>query len=138
MADLGTIIAGAITIAKKLRDVSQKLKDAEAQNLIADLNLSLADIKMQVVELITENADLKDQLRGREDAHRIDDDLYLASDVYWKRSDKEVLVAYCPACWISDRKLYPLESRSGMGDCPKCHHRYVRAYESGRPAPPTS
>lgn len=138
MAELTTIIAGTITIAKKLHDVTKKIKDAEARNLIADLNLSLADVKMQVVDLITENADLKDQLRAKEDAQRIGDDLYLGNDVYWKRSDRDVLIAYCPACWISDKNLYPLESRSGMGDCPKCHHRYVRAYESGRPAPPTS
>ena len=55
MPEIMSSISSAITIAKKLKVVSDKVKDADFKNLLADLNLELAGIKMQLAEVMEEN-----------------------------------------------------------------------------------
>jgi regulator of replication initiation timing len=66
MVGLLSSITTAITIAKRLRDVSDKIKDADFKNLLAELTLNLADIKMQLAEVLEENTQLKAKVRALE------------------------------------------------------------------------
>lgn len=62
MADIATSIATAITLAQRLREISNNIKDAEFKNLLADLSLELADVKLKLAGVLEENINLKDQI----------------------------------------------------------------------------
>lgn len=57
-------ISTAITIAKRLKEVTDKVRDAEIKNLLADLSLELANAKLERASIIGENAELKEQIRN--------------------------------------------------------------------------
>ena len=68
MGDIVTTISTAISLASRLKEISQNIKDAEFKNLLADLSLELADAKMKIASLIDENTDLKTKLSALENA----------------------------------------------------------------------
>lgn len=59
-------ISTAITIARKLKEVSDKIKDADFKNLLADLTLELAEIKTQLADVLEENTRLKARISDLE------------------------------------------------------------------------
>lgn len=63
MADLLTSIGVAITLAQRLREISNNIKDAEFKNLLADLSLELADVKLKLAGVLEENINLKQQIQ---------------------------------------------------------------------------
>lgn len=63
MADLAASIATAITLAQRLREISNNIKDAEFKNLLADLSLELADVKLKLAGVLEENVVLKNQIQ---------------------------------------------------------------------------
>lgn len=52
--DAVNALATAISIAKKLREVTDKVKDAEVKLLIADLSIELAEARQQQAEVMEE------------------------------------------------------------------------------------
>jgi hypothetical protein len=63
MTDIASSIATAITLAQRLREISNNIKDAEFKNLLADLSLELADVKLKLAGVLEENIDLKNQIQ---------------------------------------------------------------------------
>lgn len=66
MGDVVSTIGTAITLTKRLREISKKIEDAEFKNLLADLSLELADAKLKIAELMEQNADLMVKVRSLE------------------------------------------------------------------------
>jgi hypothetical protein len=59
MQELIDAFSNAISLTKRLREISENIKEAEFRNIVADLSIELAEAKMKVADLISENADLK-------------------------------------------------------------------------------
>jgi len=68
MADLIATITTAISIAKKLKDISDRIKDVELKGTIADLSLELAELKTRLADVITENVALREKVKALETA----------------------------------------------------------------------
>jgi hypothetical protein len=66
VSDLITSISTAITLAKRLKAISENIKDAEFKNLLADLSLELADMKLRLAAVVEENIKLKEKVRQLE------------------------------------------------------------------------
>lgn len=62
MQELVSAVANAISLTKRLIDVSESIKEAEIKNILADLSIELAEAKMKLADLISENADLRNRL----------------------------------------------------------------------------
>ena len=58
MADLISTVSTALTIASRLKEISDKIRDAEFRNLVADLSIELAEVKLKAAGLLEENAKL--------------------------------------------------------------------------------
>jgi hypothetical protein len=64
MSDLLPGISRAVTLATRLRVISERGRDAEFKGIIADLLLELAEVQLRLDELMNENAALKGQLQA--------------------------------------------------------------------------
>ena len=62
--DLLPAISRAVTLATRLRVISDRGRDAEFKGIVADLLLELAEAQMKVDELLNENAALKGQMQS--------------------------------------------------------------------------
>lgn len=62
MTDIISTVSTALSIASRLKEVSDKVRDAEIRNLLADLSIELAEVKLKAAGLIEENAKLRQQL----------------------------------------------------------------------------
>jgi hypothetical protein len=62
--DVIASIANAISLTKRLKEISDNIRDAEIKNVLADLSLELAETKLKVAELVSQNAELKYQLQN--------------------------------------------------------------------------
>jgi len=58
-------ISRAVTLATRLRVISERGRDAEFKGIVADLLLELAEVQMKLDELLNENAALKGQLQSQ-------------------------------------------------------------------------
>ena len=63
--DLLPAISRAVTLATRLRVISDRGRDAEFKGIVADLLLELAEAQMKVDELLNENAALKGQVQAK-------------------------------------------------------------------------
>ena len=63
MTDIISTISSAISIASRLKTISDNIKDAEFKNLLADLSLELADVKLKLANIIEENTVLKQRIK---------------------------------------------------------------------------
>ncbi|MCK5771640.1 hypothetical protein [Algiphilus sp.] len=59
-------LSHAISIAYRLKEVSENVKSAEFKNLLADLSLELADVKLKLASVLEENIRLAEQVRELE------------------------------------------------------------------------
>lgn len=66
MADIIGSLSAALSIASRLKTISDRVRDAEFRNLLADLNIELAEAKMKMVDLVEENARLKQRIQQLE------------------------------------------------------------------------
>lgn len=66
VADVVASISTAISIASRLKKISENIKDAEFKNLLADLSLELADVKMKLAGVLEENIKLTEKIRELE------------------------------------------------------------------------
>ncbi len=64
MSDLLPGISRAVTLATRLRVISERGRDAEFKGIVADLLLELAEVQLKLDELLNENAALKGQLQA--------------------------------------------------------------------------
>ncbi|HEY4369018.1 MAG TPA: hypothetical protein VGN07_17420 [Steroidobacteraceae bacterium] len=62
MADLVGSLSTAISLARRLKDISENIKGAEFKNLLADLSLELADVKLRLADVLEENVRLKSEV----------------------------------------------------------------------------
>lgn len=62
MQEVIDAVSNAISLTKRLREISENIKEAEFRNIVADLSIELAEAKMKVADLISENVDLRKQL----------------------------------------------------------------------------
>jgi hypothetical protein len=63
MADLVTSVSTALSIASRLKKISENVKNAEFKNLLADLSLELADLKMKLADVLEENVKLHEKIK---------------------------------------------------------------------------
>ena len=62
-SDLLPAISRAVTLATRLRVISDRGRDGEFRGIVADLLLELAEVKLKLDELLNENAALKGQMQ---------------------------------------------------------------------------
>jgi hypothetical protein len=62
-SDLLPGISRAVSLATRLRVISERGRDAESKAIVADLLLELAEVQLKFDELLNENAALKGQLQ---------------------------------------------------------------------------
>jgi hypothetical protein len=65
MSDLLPAIARAVTLATRLRVMSERGRDAEFKAIVADLLLELAEVQLKLDELMNENAALQGQVQSQ-------------------------------------------------------------------------
>jgi hypothetical protein len=65
MSDLLPAISRAVTLATRLRVISDRGKDAEFRGIVADLLLELAEVQLKLDELMNENAALKGEMQAQ-------------------------------------------------------------------------
>jgi hypothetical protein len=63
-SDLLPAISRAVTLATRLRVISDRGRDAELRGIVADLLLELAEVQLKLDELLNENAALKGQMQA--------------------------------------------------------------------------
>ena len=63
-SDLLPAISRAVTLATRLRVISDRSRDAEFTSIVADLLLELAEVQLSIDELLSENAALKGQMQS--------------------------------------------------------------------------
>jgi hypothetical protein len=104
-----TTTSTAISLLKRLREISKNIEEAEFNNVLADLANELADIKIEaaslkekMASLIEENASLKKVKSTTEKPSGVKWGCYIFED-------PEML--YCTACWDS-KKQKSLTSRA--------------------------
>ena len=123
--DVITSIGQAISMTKRLREISKNIENAEISNLLADLSLELADTKMSLVDLKEENTSLKTKLAMQIEVDK--SDLKYINNVYI--SEKEDC-AYCPLCLDDKNKRIRLTSQPpalrklGKFRCSNCENWY--------------
>ena len=102
MGDIITSVTTAITIAKRLKEISNKIEDAEFRNLLADLNLELAETKNTLSELIMENSDLKQQLHSFKLNQKSSNEFIQYKGVKFRRKPSGGFedTAYCISCEV--------------------------------------
>ena len=64
MSDLFPGISRCVSLATRLRVISERGRDAEFKGIVADLLLELAELQLKLDELLNENAALKGQLQS--------------------------------------------------------------------------
>ena len=62
-SDLLPAISRAVTLATRLRVISDRGRDGEFRGIVADLLLELAEVQLKLDELLNENAALKGQMQ---------------------------------------------------------------------------
>ena len=132
MADVLSILNGAITTVQKLREISQKVKDAETTNLIADLNLKLADLKMKFAELQEDNLRLRNELNEAKTQADIRGMMTLRDGLYHLKTPMEDRPEgpYCTRCLdVEGRPVLVSQLAKVFHDaakyqCPNCKAHY--------------
>ncbi len=66
MGDLITTVSTAISLTKRLREISEKIKNAEFTNIIADLNIELAELKLTMAAMMEEKIELEKRIKELE------------------------------------------------------------------------
>jgi len=127
MGDIVSSISTAITIVKRLNEISNNIKDAEFKNLLADLSLELADTKLRLSEIIVENSELIDELSKLKHSKEIGEDLEFRDGLYYTKAGDG---PFCPGCYDSaGNKIRVTEqtrefSVFGKFKCPTCDEFY--------------
>jgi hypothetical protein len=123
MGDIISSISTAITIAKRLNEISNNIKDAEFKNLLADLSLELAGPKLRLSEIVIENSELKEELSKLKHSKELGEELEFRDGLYYT---KEGDGPFCPGCYDSAGKKIRITEQTaqfrvlGRYKCPTC------------------
>src|SRR5437870_8782218 len=91
MIDLLSLIAKAV-------EVSDKLKDVELKELLVKARLEAVSLADENVRLRKENLELREASRDREE-------MYFEDNYWWrKRADGSREGPFCPRCWEGNQK----------------------------------
>ena len=126
MTDVLAGISAALGSVTKLIETAKSMKDSKLELAIADLHVQLADIKLKIADLTNENAELKEQLRQRQEKPPV----IIERGLYFTMPRHEG--PYCPTCYGGSGKLIPLAvavvsgrmAVRGKWHCNKCNGDY--------------
>jgi hypothetical protein len=127
MGDIVSSISTAITIAKRLKEISSNIQDAEFKNLLADLSLELADTKLRLSEIVVENSELKEEVAKLMHSKSIGDELVFKDGLYYTDNGDG---PFCPGCYDTGGKKIRTPEQQGHGrhfgkyKCPSCDEFY--------------
>ena len=65
MSDLSTSLSQAMTLATRLRSMSEKLKEGEFKRILDALLLELAEVQLKLDDVLSEQVALKGQLQSQ-------------------------------------------------------------------------
>lgn len=109
--------------------LKETIKDAVSLAQKSDniqLYKSILDAYNAAIDLMSENADLKERIKGLEMQKVTDDKLEFNNNAYWiKREDGTIDGPYCSKCWDVDKKLVRLHvtstpNRPKKAKCENC------------------
>ena len=123
--DVISTLNGAITTAKRLKEVSDNIANSEFKNLLADMNLQLADVKLELADYKDEVISLREKLKAFEEKSNFS----LHDGKYYKEGDD---APYCAPCLEGEGKAIHIQTLTShiMGIeskrqvCPICKHEY--------------
>ena len=127
MGDLVTSISTAISIAKRLNEIAKNIQDAEFKNLLADLSLELADTKLKLSEVISENAELKNEVTTLKHTKGGSEKLVFKNQMYYTTEGDG---PFCPGCYDTKGAKIRIPEQKGHGAhfgkyrCPSCGEFY--------------
>lgn len=127
MSDLITSISTAITIAKRLNEIGKNIQDAEFKNLLADLSLELADTKLKLSEVVSENAELKEEVAAIKHSKSLGGELVFRDQMYYTQDGDG---PFCPGCYDTKGAKIRTPEQKGHGShfgkyrCPSCNNFY--------------
>ncbi|RUO22608.1 hypothetical protein CWE08_05390 [Aliidiomarina iranensis] len=98
-----TTISTAITLVKRLREISKNIEDAELKGGLADLSSELADLKLEAASHKEHIAALQEEntLLKRTSLPTDEKPIGRKWGCYQFKDDDGL---YCPGCWDSKRK----------------------------------
>jgi uncharacterized coiled-coil protein SlyX len=128
--DIVTNLSTAISLAKRLREISKNIEEAEFKNVLAELMSELADAKLdaaslkeKLAALMEENLNLKSHFESAAKSALNPPSGTKHGLYYWE--DDESL--YCTACWDSKSAKSRVTSINRAGIkwlCPVCKAYY--------------
>ncbi len=127
MDDIISSISTAISLAKRLNEISKTIQDAEFKNLLADLSLELADVKLRLADVIDENANLKKELHLLKSQTEAGSNLMIKDGMYYNQSGDG---PFCTGCYDIKRQVVRLIKQKdpftefGEYKCPGCDEFY--------------
>ena len=117
--DVVTSASTALSLVKRLREISKNIEEAEFKNLLADLSMELADLKLEAAALKEEIAALREEnsaLNSRKESSE------RPSGTKWgcyQFENDDGL--YCTACWdTKQQKSRTSKMNSRFRFCPVC------------------
>jgi len=128
--DIISSISTAITIAKRLKEISKNVEDAEFKNLLADLSLELADTKLRLSEIVVEVSELKEENAKLKHSKGIGAELEFKNGLYYTTGGDG---PFCPGCYDSSGKIIRTPEQSGPSRtfgqfmCPSCGNFYNKS-----------
>lgn len=112
----------------------ETIKDAVSLAQQSDniqLYKSVLDAYNAAIELMSENAELREEIKELKNKMDIAKQLEFDNDAYYRRNDEKANDGpYCTNCWDGEHKLIRLHvNSSGAGDyvCPRCK-KFIKTY----------
>jgi len=129
MNDVIGSIGHAISLAKRLREISKNIEDAEFKNLLAELNLELADTKIALADFMEQNAQLRMELATIKHSRGggSTEPLTFRDFAYFTESNDG---PFCSKCYETENKRIRLKKVTGAfttfgnSQCPSCEQFY--------------
>ncbi|NOH69446.1 hypothetical protein [Vibrio rotiferianus] len=128
MSDVLSSIGHAVSLAKRLREISRNIEDAEFKNLLADLNLELADTKLALADVIEQNSQLKLEINEIKNSQGFNlNQLKFKEFAYYNSNDDG---PFCSACYETKNQQVRLSkvtgsfSTFGHHKCPSCRQYF--------------
>lgn len=118
--DIISAIGNSLSIAKRLREISDNIGNAEIKNLLADLSSELADVKLEAAALKEQLATIQEEnALLKETASPLDEKPTGRKWGCYQFNGDDGL--YCPGCWDSKRKKSSTTRiAGGFRICPVC------------------
>lgn len=128
MSDVFSSIGQAISLAKRLREISKNIEDAEFKNLLADLNLELADTKLALADVMEQNYQLKTKINELKNSQGNNLNKLVFKEFAYYTQDNDG--PFCSACYEVRNQQVRLSKVTGEftvfghHKCPSCNEYY--------------